>query len=84
MTYEGRRRRRRGCEEGCGRQQRRSRECHRVALDGEAARANNVTAARKSRKEPLAITTTTTTTTAVAAVAHMILDDNTPGLLLDP
>ena len=76
---------RRGREEGCGRQQRRPRGWHRVALDGQAARTNNVAAARKSRKGSLAATdTATATATALAATAYKILLDNTPNLLLNP
>jgi len=78
--YEGLCRRCRGRKEGCGGQQRRSRGWHRVALDVEAARANNVAAARKSRKGSLAATATAAD---VAAAAHKLLN-NTPNLLLDP
>jgi len=64
-------------EEG-GRQQCRWREWrwHRVAIDGEAAGANQVVA-RKSRKESLA---PTAAAAADSAAAYMILD-NTPSLL---
>jgi len=62
--------------EECGRQQCRWRKWrwHRVAIDGEAAGANQVVA-RKSRKESLA-----PTAAADSAAAYMILD-NTPSLL---
>jgi len=66
--------RRRGREEG-GRQQWRWHEWHRVALDGEAAKAENVGAC-KSRKGSLAATAAAAAAAAAdAAVAHKILDN---------
>ena len=64
------RRRRRGREEG-GRQRWRWHEWHRVGLDGEAAKAENVGAC-KSRKGSLAATAAASTD---AAAARKILDN---------
>jgi hypothetical protein len=71
-------RRRRGREEGGG-QQWRWHKWHRVALDGEAAKAENVGAC-KSRKGSLAVTAAAA---ADAAAAHKILDNTLSLQLLD-
>jgi len=73
-------RRRRGREEG-GRQQWRWHKWHRVALDGEAAKAENVSAC-KSRKKSLAATAAAAAA-ADAAAAHKILDNTLSLHLLD-